>query len=135
MMDTTREHEPVSAEYVATERTSERELLVSRTVNAPARLVFEAWTRPELFRQWWTPKSFPITLLSCDMDVRVGGGPAMLRDFLAADLIDFMHVVQVPILLGRGVRLWDGLEGLEGRFNIEVVSSPRGVAHLTFTRR
>ena len=70
-----------------------------------------------------------------DRDVRIGGGPATIRDFLAADLIDFMHVVQVPILLGRGVRLWDGLEGLEARFAVEVVASPSGVAHLTFTRR
>ena len=52
-----------------------------------------------------------------------------MRDFLAADLIDVLHVVQVPILLGRGVRLWDGLEGIEERFDVEVVSSPSGVAH------
>jgi dihydrofolate reductase len=70
-----------------------------------------------------------------DLDIRLGGGPATVRDFLAADLIDVMHVVQVPILLGRGVRLWDGLEGIEDRFDIEVVSSPSGVTHLTFTRR
>ena len=56
------------------ERKSDRELVVTRTVNGPARLVFQAWTRPELFRQWWVPKSFGLTLLSCDMDVRVGGG-------------------------------------------------------------
>src|SRR6195952_158300 len=55
------------------ERTSERELVVTRTVNAPARLVFEAWTRAELFRRWWVPKSYGLTLLSCEMDVRVGG--------------------------------------------------------------
>ena len=55
------------------ERTSERELVVTRTVNGPARLVFEAWTKPELFRQWWVPKSMGMTLLSCEMDVRVGG--------------------------------------------------------------
>jgi dihydrofolate reductase len=69
------------------------------------------------------------------LDVRLGGGPTTVRDFLAADLVDVLHVVQVPILLGRGVRLWDGLEGLEARFAVEVVSSPSGVAHLTFTRR
>ena len=68
-------------------------------------------------------------------DVRIGGGPTTVRDFLAADLIDVLHVVQVPILLGRGVRLWDGLEGLEERFAVEVVASPSGVTHLTFTRR
>jgi dihydrofolate reductase len=70
-----------------------------------------------------------------DLDVRIGGGPTTVRDFLAADLIDALHVVQVPILLGRGVRLWDGLEGIEERFDVEVVSSPIGVAHVTFTRR
>jgi dihydrofolate reductase len=70
-----------------------------------------------------------------DLDVRIGGGPSTVRDFLAADLIDALHVVQVPILLGRGVRLWDGLEGIEDRFDVETVSSPSGVTHLTFTRR
>lgn len=56
------------------ERKSERELVVTRSFNGPARLVFEAWTRPELFRQWWVPKSSGLTLLACEMDVRVGGG-------------------------------------------------------------
>lgn len=69
------------------------------------------------------------------LDVRIGGGPTVVREFLAADLIDVMHVVQVPIVLGRGVRLWDGLEGLEERYDVEAVSSPSGVIHLTFTRR
>ena len=55
------------------ERISELELVVTRTVNAPARLVFEAWTKAELFRRWWVPKSYGLTLLSCEMDVRVGG--------------------------------------------------------------
>jgi len=70
-----------------------------------------------------------------DLDVRIGGGPTTVRDFVAADLIDTLHVVLVPILLGRGVRLWDGLEGIEDRFDIEAVSSPSGVTHLTLTRR
>jgi dihydrofolate reductase len=70
-----------------------------------------------------------------DLDVRIGGGPTMVRDFLAAGLIDTLHVVQVPILLGRGVRLWDGLEGLEARYDIETVASPSGVTHFTFTRQ
>jgi dihydrofolate reductase len=69
------------------------------------------------------------------LDVRIGGGPATVRQFLAADLIDHMHIVLVPIVLGRGERLWDGLEGLEERFDIEAVSSPSGVTHLAFTRR
>lgn len=55
------------------ERISDRELLSSRIINGPPRLVFEAWTNPELFKKWWVPKSFPITLVSCEMDVRKGG--------------------------------------------------------------
>ena len=55
------------------ERTSERELTVTRTINGSARNVFEAWTDADLLKQWWTPKSFPITLLSCETDPRVGG--------------------------------------------------------------
>lgn len=56
------------------ERTSERELVVTRTFDAPARIVFEAWTKAELFRLWWPPKSLGMVLQSCEMDVRVGGG-------------------------------------------------------------
>ena len=56
------------------ERKSERELVVTRAFDAPARIVFEAWTKPELFRLWWAPKSSGVSLLSCEQDVRVGGG-------------------------------------------------------------
>ena len=70
-----------------------------------------------------------------ELDVRIGGGPTTVREFLAADLIDLLHIVQVPILLGRGVRLWDGLEGSESRYDVEAVSAPSGVTHLTFTPR
>ena len=55
------------------ERKSDREFVVTRTFDAPARLVFEAWTKPELLKRWWAPKSFGVTLLSCEADVRVGG--------------------------------------------------------------
>jgi dihydrofolate reductase len=70
-----------------------------------------------------------------DRDVRIGGGVATVREFLAADLVDHMHIVVTPIVLGRGERLWDGFEDLESRFGIEAVSSPSGATHLTFTRR
>lgn len=56
------------------DRTSERELVVTRTFNAPARIVFEAWSKAELFRLWWPPKSMGVPLRSCEMDVRTGGG-------------------------------------------------------------
>ncbi len=55
------------------ERTSDREVLVTRTFDAPARFVFEAWTKPDLFKQWWVPRSMGMTLRSCELDVRTGG--------------------------------------------------------------
>ena len=70
-----------------------------------------------------------------DLDVRIGGGPSTVKEFLAADLVDYMHVAIVPVLLGRGERLWDQMEGLESRFDVQSACSPSGVTHLTFFRR
>src|ERR1700679_3889574 len=73
-MDVRRESEATPTKNsTMVERKSECEFVVTRTVNAPARLVFEAWTKAELFRRWWVPKSFGLDLLSCELDVRVGG--------------------------------------------------------------
>ena len=73
-MDATRKSEPAPTKNPTTvERRSERELVVTRTINGPARLVFEAFSKPELLRQWWVPKSMGVSLLSCEADVRVGG--------------------------------------------------------------
>ena len=73
-MDARRESEPTPMKNRTTvERKSERELVVTRTFNGSARIVFEAWTKPELFKQWWVPKSMGMFLRSCEMDVRVGG--------------------------------------------------------------
>jgi uncharacterized protein YndB with AHSA1/START domain len=73
-MDARRESEPTPMKNRTTvERKSERELVVTRTFNGPARIVFEAWTKPELLKRWWVPKSMGMSLLSCEMDVRVGG--------------------------------------------------------------
>ena len=73
-MDETRASEPTPMQNrTMVERKSERELVVTRTFDAPARTVFEAWTKPELFMRWWAPKSMGVPLLSCEMDVRAGG--------------------------------------------------------------
>jgi uncharacterized protein YndB with AHSA1/START domain len=73
-MDARRESERTPMKNRTTvERKSERELVVTRTFNGPARIVFEAWTKPELLKRWWTPKSTGVSLLSCEADVRVGG--------------------------------------------------------------
>ena len=73
-MDATREHEPTAVTNRTTvERESEREVVVTRTFDGPARIVFEAWTTPELMKRWWVPRSMGMVLRSCEMDVRVGG--------------------------------------------------------------
>lgn len=73
----------------AVERKSEREMVITRTFDGPARLVFEAWTRPELFKRWWVPKSAGLNLLSCEMDVRIGGGYRLEFDVGASQPMAF----------------------------------------------
>jgi len=77
------------------ERKSERELVVTRTISGPSRLVFEAWTRPELLKRWWTPKSFPISLLSCEMDVRVGGSYRLVFGYEGSTMEFFGRYLEV----------------------------------------
>jgi uncharacterized protein YndB with AHSA1/START domain len=73
-MDAERDSEPTPMKNRTTvERKSERELLVRRSFNAPARIVFEAWSTPKLLKRWWAPKSFGISFISCEADVRAGG--------------------------------------------------------------
>src|SRR4051812_24965473 len=74
-MDAKNERESAAVKNrVTVERRSDRELVVTRLINGPVRLVFAAWTQPKLFRQWWVPRSMGMSLASCEMDVRVGGG-------------------------------------------------------------
>lgn len=72
-MPNTSEGSSVAINRTVVERKSDRELEVTRTFNAPAHIVFEAWSKPALFQRWWVPKSAGLTLLSCEMDVRTGG--------------------------------------------------------------
>jgi uncharacterized protein YndB with AHSA1/START domain len=73
-MDASKESQTTAKKNATTsERKSERELVVTRTFNAPARIVFEAWTKPEHFKRWWAPKSVGLTMLSCELDARTGG--------------------------------------------------------------
>jgi dihydrofolate reductase len=69
-----------------------------------------------------------------ELDVRLGGGPSTVNQFLAADLVDYLHVILVPIVIVAGVPLWSGLAGLHHRFSVEVVTVPSGATHLFFTR-
>ena len=72
-MPNVKEGSSAAVNRTAVKRKSDRELVVTRTFDAPVHLVFEAWSKPELFKQWWVPKSVGMSLLSCDMDIRTGG--------------------------------------------------------------
>ena len=111
-MDATRERETnVLTNGATVERTSERELVVTRTVNGPPRIVFDAWTKPELLQQWWSPKSFPITLLSVETDVRVGGRYRLVFGYEGSTFDFFGRYLEVtpPSRLA-----WTNDEGGEG---------------------
>jgi uncharacterized protein YndB with AHSA1/START domain len=94
------------------ERKSERELVVTRTFNAPARIVFEAWTKPELFQRWWVPKSFGLTLLSFEADVRVGGKYRLLSAHGASEPMAFYGTYLEVTPCSRLV--WTNEEGEDG---------------------
>jgi uncharacterized protein YndB with AHSA1/START domain len=72
-MPNVKESNPAAANHTAVERRSDRELVVTRSFDAPVHIVFEAWSKPELFKRWWVPKSAGMSLVSCDMDIRTGG--------------------------------------------------------------
>ena len=89
-MDARTENETTSPKNrTAVERKNDRELVVTRTVNGPARLVFEAFTRAELFKRWWVPKSLGLTLLSCEMDARVGGKYRLVFEVNGSSPLEF----------------------------------------------
>ena len=111
-MDARRESEPTPMKNRTTvERKSERELVVTRTINGPARLVFEAWTTPELFKRWWVPKSIGVSLLSCEMDVRVGGRYRLVFDASPKPMEFFGRYIEVT---PHSRLVWTNDEGGDG---------------------
>ncbi|MHB1313386.1 MAG: SRPBCC family protein, partial [Gemmatimonadaceae bacterium] len=104
-------------------RTSERELVVTRTVNGPARLVFQAWTTAELFRRWWVPKSYGLNLLSCDMDVRVGGQYRLVFLHEGSTMEFFGTYVEVT---PHSRLVWTNEEGDQGKTITTVTFEERG---------
>jgi uncharacterized protein YndB with AHSA1/START domain len=112
-MDARRESDPAPVRNLTTaERKSDRELVVTRTFNAPARIVFEAWTKPELLKRWWVPKSFGVTLLSCEADVRVGGTYRFVFGHGASKPMEFFgrYIEVTP----HSRLVWTNEEGAEG---------------------
>lgn len=112
-MDASKEREVASTKNrTAVVRKSELELVVTRTVNAPAHLVFEAWTTAELFRRWWVPQSYGLNLLSCEMDVRVGGQYRLLFRHEDSTMEFFGTYLEV---IPNSRLVWTNEEGDEGQ--------------------
>ncbi len=104
-------HTPVK-NRTTVERTSDREVVVTRTINGPARIVFEAFTRAELFRRWWVPKSMGMKLLSCELDARVGGRYRLAFDVGGPEPVAFFGTYVDVQPYSRLV--WTNEEGGEG---------------------
>jgi uncharacterized protein YndB with AHSA1/START domain len=123
-MDATTGRERTSVESdTTTERKSERELVVTRTINGPARIVFEAWTKPELIERWWAPKSFPISLLSCETDVRVGGRYRLVFGYEGSTMEFFGRYLEVT---PHSRLVWTNDEGDDGGTVTTVTFEERG---------
>ena len=131
-MDARQDREPGAVKHATTaQRRSDREVVVTRTFDAPARLVFEAWTRPELFRQWWVPKSIGLALLSLEQDVRVGGGYRLVFDLGDSKTMAFFgKYVEVtpPSRLA-----WTNEESEDGAITTVTFEERDGKTHLTLS--
>jgi uncharacterized protein YndB with AHSA1/START domain len=124
-MDTRHESEPTPTQKRTTvKRRSDRELIVTRTFDAPARLVFEAWTKPELFKRWWVPKSMGMSLLSCELDVRTGGKYRLVFAVDGSKTMDFfgMYIEVTP----HSRLVWTNDEGAVGEVITTVTFDERG---------
>ena len=112
------------------ERKSDREMVVTRTFDAPARIVFEAWTKPELFMRWWAPKSMGVPLLSCEMDVCTGG---TYRIEFGQDAANSWAFFGKYIDVTPGSRLvWTNDEGEDGAVTTVTFEEKGGKTLLTF---
>ena len=122
-MDDRRESEPMK-NRTTVERKSERELVVTRTINGPARIVFEAWTKPELFKRWWVPKSMGMSLLSCELDVRSGGKYRLVFAIDGSKTMDFFgrYIEVTP----HSRLVWTNDEGADGEVITTVTFDDRG---------
>ena len=94
-MDVRRESETSMKARTTVERASDREVVVTRMIHGPARIVFEAWTKAELFNRWWVPKSFGLSLLSCELNVRVGGGYRLVFSHEGSEMAFYGRYLEV----------------------------------------
>src|SRR5580692_6244657 len=109
----------------AVERKSDRELVVTRTFNGPARIVFEVWTKPELFQRWWTPQSNGIVFLSCEMDVRTGGTYRLVFSHPSSEKPMEFFGKYIEVIPNARI-VWTNDEGEDGRAVTTVTFEERG---------
>lgn len=131
-MDARQASEQMQQPVTTTDRRSEREVVVTRTFDAPARIVFDAWTRPELIMKWWTPKSFGITFISCDADVRVGGTYRFVMGHPAFDQPMAFHGKYLEVDPPRRL-VWTNEEGDEGSVTTVTFEEKDGRTHLVLS--
>ena len=128
-MDQQTTSHPVAKNPTEIERKSDRELVVTRVFDAPPESVFKAWSQAELFRQWWVPKGAPMTLLSCDMDVRTGGKYRLEFGF-GEDSMAF-YGKYLEVIPDRRI-VWTNDEGEEGAVTTVTFEPQGGKTLLTF---
>ena len=132
-MDAKPTSEQVQGPVTTTDRHSDREVVVTRTFDAPARIVFDAWTTPELIMKWWTPKSFGITFISCEADVRVGGTYRFVMGHPAFDQPMTFHGRYLEVEPPRRL-VWTNEEGgEEGSVTTVTFEEKDGKTHLTLS--
>jgi uncharacterized protein YndB with AHSA1/START domain len=113
------------------ERRSDRELVVTRTFNAPARIVYEAWSKAELFRRWWVPKEMSPSLLSCDIDMRTGGGYRLVFRFPGTDQTMAFFGTYKEVVPNKRV-VWTNEESDQGAVTTVTFEEHAGKTVLTF---
>ncbi|NII09501.1 SRPBCC family protein [Oleiagrimonas sp. C23AA] len=133
-MPVAKEGSSAATNRTVVERKSDRELVVTRTFNAPVHIVFEAWSRAELFARWWVPKSVSLTLLSCDMDVRTGGTYRLVfRHPMSEEPMAFFGTYQEVTPNERIV--WTNEESGEGAVTTVTFQERAGKTQVTFHER
>jgi uncharacterized protein YndB with AHSA1/START domain len=131
-MDAKLASEQMQKPITATDRRSDREVVVTRIFNAPARIIFDAWTKPEIITKWWTPASFGITFISCEMDVRTGGTYKFVMGHPAFDQPMAFHGRYLEVDPPKRL-VWTNEEGEEGSVTTVTFEEKDGKTHLTLS--
>jgi uncharacterized protein YndB with AHSA1/START domain len=129
-MDQQTSNHPVAQNRTAVERTSDRELVVTRVFDAAPAMIFRAWAEPELFRRWWVPKDAGMTLVSCEMDVRTGGKYRLEFAFGGSDTMAF-YGKYLDVVPGERI-VWTNEEEAEGAVTTVTFADQDGKTLLTF---